>query len=44
MCLFNPMQARQVPYKDKMEDEWELFQKTMKEENMVSTFLFWLGF
>jgi zinc finger protein 830 len=28
--------VRQVPYRDKMEDEWELFQKSMKEESMVS--------
>jgi len=24
-----------VPYRDKMEDEWELFQKSMKEETVV---------
>ncbi len=28
-------QVRQVEYKDKMEEEWELFQKAMKEENVV---------
>ncbi|XP_076443141.1 zinc finger protein 830-like [Babylonia areolata] len=28
--------VRQVEYKDKMEEEWELFQKSMKEESHVS--------
>lgn len=28
--------VRQVPYRDKMEDEWELFQKSMKEETVIS--------
>ena len=30
------LQARQIEYKDKLEEEWELFQKTMKEEHQVS--------
>ena len=30
------LQVRQVEYKDKMEEEWELFQKSMKEESHVS--------
>jgi hypothetical protein len=30
------VQVRQVTYKDKMEEEWELFQKSMKEEAHVS--------
>ncbi|XP_071161402.1 zinc finger protein 830-like [Mytilus edulis] len=35
----NPKQdakVRKVEYRDKMEDEWEMFQKAMKEENHVS--------
>lgn len=28
--------VRQVPYRDKMDDEWELFQKSMKEETVIS--------
>jgi len=28
-----------VPYRDKMDDEWELFQKSMKEETVVSIVL-----
>merc|ERR1712226_858059 len=28
--------VRKVEYKDKMDEEWELFQKAMKEENTVS--------
>ncbi|XP_074652562.1 zinc finger protein 830-like isoform X3 [Tubulanus polymorphus] len=35
----NPVEdakVRQVEYKDKMDDEWELFQKAMKEEKLVS--------
>jgi len=36
------MQVRQVPYRDKMDDEWELFQKSMKEETVVSMYCFLL--
>lgn len=36
--MFNFLQVRQVEYVDKMEEEWELFQKAMKEESHVSKF------
>ena len=36
------LQVRQVEYKDKMEDEWEMFQRAMKEENQVSNRSFYL--
>ena len=31
------LQVRKVEYKDKMEEEWERFQKSMKEEAHVSS-------
>jgi hypothetical protein len=34
------LQVRQVEYKDKMEEEWEMFQRAMKEESHVSSLLF----
>jgi hypothetical protein len=36
ILMFTFLQVRQVPFKDKMEEEWELFQRTMKEEAVVS--------
>lgn len=30
------LQVRQVEYKDKLDDEWEMFQRAIKEENHVS--------
>ena len=29
-------QVRQVEYKDKLDEEWEMFQRAIKEENHVS--------
>ena len=34
-----PLQVRKVEYKDKMEEEWERFQKSMKEESHVSNLI-----
>jgi len=31
------LQVRKVEYVDKMEEEWELFQRSMKEETHVGT-------
>ena len=31
----NPIQVRQVEYKDKMDEEWELFTRAMKEQSVV---------
>ena len=33
------LQVRKVEYKDKMEEEWERFQKSMKEESHVSNLI-----
>lgn len=30
-----PIQARKVEYKDKMEEEWEMFQKSIQKESDV---------
>jgi hypothetical protein len=38
--LLTVFQVREIEYKDKMEEEWSLFQKSMKAENTVRKFYF----
>ena len=42
-CICFVFQVREVEYVDKMEAEWEMFQRAMKEETHVSEGTWWGG-